>query len=178
MLCAPLINHSSIMNFYDISILQLDRALNQLDHILDVGAAHAAEKKIEESVLLNMRLFPDMLPMSRQVMIACDMSKGCAARLAGVDIPKHEDNQTSFAELKARIAKVRAFITSFKPEQINGAESRELTLKLRGEDKVVKGQPYVQSFVLPNVYFHCSTAYALLRHAGVPLGKADFIGAF
>jgi hypothetical protein len=165
------------MNFYDVTIPALDRALQQLAVVLDKGAAYAAERKVDESVLLSMRLFPDMFSLTRQVQIACDFGKGCAARLAGVEVPKHEDNEKTIAELKTRIALVREFLASFKPEQINGAENRNVTIKLRGEDMTLNGQVYALRMVLPNLYFHCTTAYGILRHAGVPVGKGDFIGA-
>lgn len=164
------------MNFYDATLPVIDRALSQLDHVLDKGAAYAAERKIEESVLLSMRLYPDMFPLSRQVQIACDMAKGCASRLAGVEIPKHEDHEKSFAELKARIKLVRDYLASFKPEQINASEGKNVTIKLRGEEQQLPATVYALRFVLPNVFFHCTTAYNLLRHAGAPVGKSDFIG--
>jgi uncharacterized protein len=164
------------MNFYDITIPTLDRTLQQLSHLLDKGAAYAAERKVEESVLLGMRLFPDMFPLLRQVQIACDFGKGCAARLAGVDVPKYEDHEKTIAELQARITKVREYMASFKPEQINGAETRTITLTVRGQEMSMPGAVYVQRMAIPNLYFHATTAYNLLRHAGVPIGKGDFLG--
>ncbi len=164
------------MNFYDVTIPALDRALQQLSKVLDKGAAYALEHKVDESVLLSMRLYPNMFALMRQVQVACDFSKGCAARLAGVEVPKHEDHEKTFADLQARIALVRSYLASFKPEQINGAETRTITMKLGGEDRQFVGQAYALHMVLPNVYFHCVTAYDILRHAGVPLSKSDFIG--
>jgi len=117
-----------------------------------------------------------MLPFVRQIQIAADLAKGAAVRLAGVEVPKHDDTEKTFGDLKARLAKTVAFVQSFKPDDIDGSEDREINLTL-GEHKMsFKGQPYLVHFVLPNFYFHCTTAYDILRHCGVELGKRDFIG--
>jgi hypothetical protein len=118
-----------------------------------------------------------MFALTRQVQIAADMAKGCVARLAGVDVPAYEDNETTFAQLLDRIDRTIAFIEGFQPAQLDGTEARSVTLKMRTGEMTFQGLPYLLEFVLPNVYFHCTTAYAILRHCGVELGKKDFIGA-
>jgi uncharacterized protein len=165
-----------MLSMYDATITPLKRALNNLSNILKKGEAYADTNKIEHSVLLNARLFPDMYPLTRQVQIATDMSKGAAARLAEIEIPKYEDNETSFAELQTRIAKTLAFIETVTPEQLAGAENREVTITIRKVDLNFTGQDYLLFWVLPNVYFHVTTAYNILRHNGTPLGKSDFLG--
>lgn len=164
-----------MLTMFDATIAPLIRTLNNLSHILKKGEAYADAKKIEHSVLLNARLFPDMYPLTRQVQIATDMSKGAAARLAGVEIPKYEDNETTFAELQARLAKTIAFIESVTAAQFAGCETREVTIPVRKVDIKFTGQDYLFKWVLPNVYFHATTAYNILRHNGVELGKADFL---
>ena len=123
-----------------------------------------------------MRLFPDMFALARQVQIACDTAKGAVARLAGVEIPKHEDTEKTFDELKERIAKTLAFIATVKATQIDGTEDKEIVLKLQGKDVPTKGMTYLLGRAWPNFYFHAITAYNILRHNGVELGKGDFIG--
>lgn len=164
------------ISMYQASVPVFVRSLGNLSAILDKAAAHAESNKIDPAVLLATRLYPDMFPLSRQIQIATDMAKGAAARLAGVDRPFHEDNETSFVEMQARIEKTLDFIRSIKPEQIDGSEERTITLTLRGNDVQFAGQPYLLHFVLPNLFFHTATAYAILRHCGVALGKPDFIG--
>ena len=149
-----------------------------MSDILDKADAHAEAKKIEPSALLQARLFPDMFTMRRQVLIACDFAKGASARLAGVDVPKYEDSEQSFDELKARIAKTLAFIGTLTPAQINGGEERDITTQTGPETKHSKGQPYLLHYALPNFYFHVTTAYAILRHCGVELSKHDYVGPF
>jgi uncharacterized protein len=161
---------------YDASITPLKRALNNLSQILKKGEAHADAKSIEHAVLLNGRLFPDMYPLIHQVQIATDMSKGAAARLAGLEVPSYEDNETSFAELQARIAKTIAFIETVTPEQLKGSASRDITITVRKTDMHFTGDAYLLNWVMPNVYFHITTAYNILRHNGVELGKPDFLG--
>jgi hypothetical protein len=161
---------------YHYSIPPLKRALANLATVLQKGAAHAEAKKIEPGVLLNARLFPDMYPLIKQVQIATDMSKGAAARLAGVEVPKYEDNETTFAELQARIEKTIAFMDSIAPAQLENAESREITLPIREVELKFKGQDYLLNWAQPNVYFHVTTAYNILRHNGVALSKKDFLG--
>jgi uncharacterized protein len=165
------------MNFYDATIPLLDRTMQQLSGILDKAAAYAAERKVEESVLLGMRLYPDMFALTRQVQVSCDFAKNCTPRILGQEPVKFEDNEKSFAELQTRIATVRAMLAKVTPEQVNGHEAATVTLKLRGEEVSLPAQKYVQRMVLPNLYFHSATAYNILRHAGVPVGKTDFIGA-
>jgi hypothetical protein len=152
------------------------RMLKNLSAMLAKAQAHCAAKKIDPLVLTSARLYPDMFPLSRQVQIACDAAKGAVARLAGVEIPKHEDTEKTFEELQARIDKTLAFMESVKPAQIDGSEDREVVLKLRGNDVAFKGAQYLQAFAMPNFYFHVTTAYAILRHNGVELGKTDFLG--
>jgi hypothetical protein len=166
-----------MLSMFDATIPPLKRALNNLSHILKKGEEYADAKKIEHSVLINARLFADMYPLARQVQIATDMSKGAAARLAGLEVPKYEDNETSFAELQTRIAKTIAFIETVKPTQMDGAETRDITIIVRNKPMDFKGQAYLQKWVLPNVYFHVTTAYNILRHNGVELGKVDYLGS-
>ena len=161
---------------YDATIPFLRRALINLSAILKKGEEYADAKKIEPSVLLNARLFPDMYPLTRQVQIATDMSKGAVARLAGLEIPKFEDDETTFAQLQERIAKTVAFIDSITPEQMVGAKNRDITITVRKMELKFTGQTYLLTWVNPNVYFHVTTAYNILRHNGVELGKADFLG--
>lgn len=161
---------------YEMSLTPLKRALNNLSHLLKKGEAYAIAKEVDPSVLLNARLFVDMYPLTRQVQIATDMSKGAAARLAGVDIPKYDDNETSFAELQARIDKTIAFIDSITAQQLDGSEAKDVTITIRKVDLTFTGVDYVTKWVMPNVYFHVTTAYNILRHNGVVLGKSDFLG--
>lgn len=161
---------------YQASIPVFIKTLGNLSGILDKAAAYAAAKKIEQSVLLGSRLAPDMLPMVRQVQIACDFAKGASARLAGQDVPAWEDNETSFDELKARIEKTIAYCKGFTSAQIDGSEERDVHAKLGGNPIIYKGQPYLLHSVLPNFFFHTTTAYDILRHCGVEIGKRDFIG--
>jgi uncharacterized protein len=166
------------LNMYQSSIPVFIRMLGNLSTILDKALAHAEAKKIDPSIFFNARLTLDMYPLSRQVQIATDMVKGCAARLADIDVPSYEDNETTFADLQARIAKTVAFLQSVSAEQINGSEERKVTLKLRGKEVNFIGQPYLLNFVLPNLYFHITTTYGILRHNGVELGKMDYLGSY
>jgi len=165
------------ISMYESLIPVANRILSNLSVILDKGAAFAEAKKIEPTVLTGARLAPDMFPLTRQVQIACDMIKGAAARLGGVEVPKHEDTETTFAELKARIAKVQAFISSVPAANFGGSEDKAITLTMRRGDLHFNGLDYLRNYVLPNFYFHVTTTYAILRHNGVELGKSDFIGA-
>ena len=166
------------LDMYQASIPLFIRMLGNLSAILDKAASHAEAKKIDPAVFITARLAPDMFPLSRQVQIATDMVKGCAARLAGLDVPSYEDNETTFAELQARIAKTVVFLQSVNEGQINGSEERSVILKVRGKEIDFKGQPYLLNFVLPNLYFHITTTYAILRHNGVEIGKMDYIGNY
>lgn len=152
------------------------RVMNNLKVVLDKGAAHAAANKIDPTVLLNSRLFPDMFPLVRQVQIASDNAKGGGARLAGMTPPKYEDNEASFPELNARIDKTVAFLQTLTPAQIDGSEEKTINLTLGKKSLTFQGQAYLFGLVLPNLYFHVTTAYNILRHCGVPLGKEDFLG--
>jgi hypothetical protein len=165
------------LSMYEASAPRFVKTLNTLSAILDKAQAHAEAKKIDPLVFTGARLFPDMLPMTSQVQIACDAAKGAMARLAGVEIPKHEDTEKTFAELKDRIAKTVAFIETIKPAQVDGSEGKDVTLKIGGQEMVFKGMPYLFGFAFPNFFFHCTTAYNLLRHNGVEIGKRDFLGA-
>lgn len=165
-----------MLSIYDATIPPLIRALSNLAMILKKGEEYADAKKVEHQVLLNSRLFVDMYPLTRQVQIATDMSKGAGARLAAIEIPKYEDNETSFAELQARIAKTIAFLDSINPQQLEGAETRDISITIRKADIKFSGQDYLLKWVLPNVYFHITTAYNILRHNGVELAKQDFLG--
>ena len=166
------------LSMYQASIPTFVRMLTNLAAILDKAAAHAEAKHIEPTVLVQARLAPDMYPLSRQVQIATDMAKGCAARLAGLEVPSYEDNEDSFALLQARIAKTLAFVQSVDAAQIDGSEALPIHLKTRSRELNMLGQAYLLQFVLPNFYFHISTTYAILRHNGVDIGKADFVGSY
>ncbi len=161
---------------FDSSIPVLSHYLKSLSAILKKAEAHCEARKIDPNALLTARLFPDMLPLTRQVQIACDFAKGCGARLAGVAVPSYEDTEKTFAELQARIAKTLDFIATFKKEQLAGADVRLVTIKAGGQDKSMSGTEYLSSFVLPNFYFHVTTAYNILRHNGLELGKGDYMG--
>jgi uncharacterized protein len=165
------------ISMFDVSIPVLTRGLSNLSSILDKAAAHAAAKKFDPSVLVQARLFPDMFPLSRQVQILCDTAKGAAGRLAGIDIPKHEDNETTIDQLKQRIAKTLEFVKSVKADQVHGAESKPIELKFPNATLKFTGLSYLTDFVLPNFFFHESIVYALLRSNGVEVGKMDFLGS-
>ena len=166
------------LSMFQASVPVFLRALGNLRQVLEKGEAHAADKGIAPDVLLQSRLFPDMLPLLRQVQIATDMAKNGAARLAGVEPMPFPDEERSFAELYARIDRARDYLGTFQPAQIDGSETRAVTLTTRTQGELkFDGQSYLLQFVLPNLFFHCTTAYALLREAGVALGKTDFIGA-
>jgi hypothetical protein len=165
------------LSLYDVSIPVLVRGLTNLSILIDKAAAHAEAKKFEPAVLAQARLYPDMFPLARQVQITCDTAKGAAGRLAGIDIPKHEDTETTLAELKQRIAKTVDFIQSVKPGQLEGAESRSIEIKTPNRTLSFTGLSYLNNFVLPNFYFHESISYAILRHNGIEVGKGDYLGA-
>jgi hypothetical protein len=161
---------------YQASAPRFANMLRNLAALIEKADAHCAAKKIEPAALTAFRLYPDMFPFTRQVQIACDTAKGAVARLAGVEIPKHEDVEQSFAELKARIAKTIDFIESVPAAKIDGSEEREIVLPMRSGERRYKGMQYLLGFAYPNFYFHVTTAYDILRHNGVEIGKADFIG--
>ena len=165
------------ISMYDASVPVFARGLTSLKNVLAKGAASAAARKIDESVLLNARLAPDMFPLSRQVHVATDFARGTVARLTGVEPPKWDDNEKSFAELIARVDRAIEAVKSFSAAQVDGSETRSVTRPVRGEPKVFTGINYLLQYSLPNFYFHTTTAYAILRHNGVDVGKGDFIGA-
>ena len=162
---------------YQASIPAFAKTLKILSTILDKAEAYAAQREIEPEVLLNWRLAPDMFPFTRQIQLVSDSAKGAAARLAGVEVPKFADDESSFAELKARIAKTVKFVEGFAPKDIDGSETRDIALAVGGQTLHFKGEPYLVHFVLPNFYFHATIAYAILRCCGVDIGKRDFLGA-
>ena len=164
------------ISMYQASAPRLANSLKNLSEILDKAAAHAEAKKIDPSVLLQSRLYPDMLPLLRQVQIASDNAKGAVARLAGVEVPKYEDTEETIVDLKQRLAKTIDFVSSVKPAQIDGSEEKDIHLKLGAREVDWKGMQYLLGFALPNFYFHVVTAYDILRHNGVEIGKRDFIG--
>lgn len=164
------------ISMYQASAPRFVNMLNNLSAILDKAQAYADAKKIDPTVLTGCRLYPDMLPLTSQVQIACDTAKGAAARLAGVDNPKHEDTERTLAELKGRIAKTIEFIGTVKPAQIDGSEDKQIVLKLGGQEAKFTGMQYLLGFAHPNFYFHVTTAYDILRHNGVDVGKRDYIG--
>ena len=147
-----------------------------LDRLLTLAEANAAARGFEADKLLAGRLAPDMFPLTRQIQIACDLAKAASARLAGIEVPQHADDETSFAELRARIAKVQSFIDSVDADAVNAGEARAITLKIQGQELNFVGADFLDSWALPNFYFHFITAYNLLRMQGVPLGKRDFLG--
>ena len=166
------------MSFYDAVVPAYLQMLNSVTGLLTKAEAHCAAKKIDPSVLLGSRLFPDMLPLSRQIQLVSDFAtKGCA-RLTHSEVPSASDTETSFAELKQRLAKTIDYVKSFNPEQFEGAETKDVTFP-SGPDKTttMKGQQFLSAFSLPNFYFHAATAHGILRHNGVEIGKRDFLGA-
>ena len=164
------------LSMYTASIPVFIHGLENLSNLLKKGEASAAARKFDSTVLVNARLAPDMFPLSRQVQIACDIVKGGAARLAGLELPGFEDNETTFAQLQERIAKTIAFINSVSAAQVDGSEEKAITLKVGANNMHFKGQPYLLHFVLPNLYFHSMATYAILRQNGVDVGKMDFLG--
>lgn len=166
------------ISMYQACVPPLTRVLTNFTGILEKAAAHCEARKIDPAVLIGSRLYPDMFPLSRQVQIASDNAKGSAARLAGLDPPRFEDTETTFPELIARVRKTVDFLATFKPEQIDGSEERTITLVSRHGTQTFPGQAYLLTYALPNVYFHVTTAYAILRHNGVEIGKQDFLGRF
>lgn len=164
------------ISMYQASVPVIVRALTNLRAILAKAEAHSQAKKIDPAVFIAGRLSPDMLPLVKQVQIASDNAKGIAARLAGVEIPAYPDSETTFADLYARIDKTLSFLGGIKPAQIDGCEDRSIELKLGPNTVTFTGQSYLFGFALPNFFFHFVTAYAILRHLGVDLGKRDYIG--
>ena len=163
------------ISMYEATVPVLLRFLRNLDTWLDKAQAHADQKKFDTAILVRARLATDMIDLSRQVQIASDNAKGCVARLTANEPPKYEDNEATFAELKERIAKTMAYVAGFKPEQFVGSEDRDIVLKFPSVTFEFKGRDYVVHFVIPNFLFHMTTAYNILRHNGVELGKADYL---
>jgi hypothetical protein len=166
------------ISMYAASVPVFRQLLSSLSDILTKAETHATERKIEPAALLQARLFPDMFALSRQVQIAADFAKGACARLAGAEVPKYDDTEQSFADLRARLAKTIAFIEALPPEQINGSEAREIHTSAGPNSKTFAGQAYLTHYALPQFMFHATTAYAILRHNGVDIGKRDFMGKF
>ena len=164
------------LSMYQAAVPVFIRALSNLKHVLQKGAEHAKAKNVTDEVLLQTRLIPDMLPLVKQVQIAADMATRGTARLAGVEPKSFEDNETTLEQLYARIDNAIDYIKTFKPEQIDGSEGRTIVLKMRSGEMTFEGQAYLLHFVIPNVFFHCTTAYNILREAGTEIGKNDFIG--
>jgi hypothetical protein len=164
------------ISMYRASVPVFIRMLDNLAAILEKAAAHCEARKIDPSVLVNGRLYPDMFPLSKQVQIASDAAKGGAARLAQMEPPAFEDNEKSFPELVARCRKTVDYLRTIKPEQIDGSEDLTVTWKTRAATKTMLGMPYLLTHVLPNLYFHITTTYAILRHNGVEIGKGDYLG--
>jgi hypothetical protein len=164
------------ISMYQASVPRFVNILKNLTGILDKAQAHVDAKKIDVSVLTNYRLFPDMLPMTTQVLIACDAAKGVVARLAGIEIPGYEDNEKTLSDLKARIAKTIAFIESVTPAQIDGTEDKDIVTKRGDKETHYKGMQFLLGHALPNFYFHVTTTYNILRHNGIEIGKRDFLG--
>lgn len=160
---------------HDASVPTITRALTNLIGVLEKAAAHAEAKKIDPAVLFGSRLYPDMFPLSKQVQIASDIGKSGPARLAQGEAPKFEDNEKTFADLVERLRKTIAYLESLKPEQFDDG-TRTVTFPVQKETKTMPGARYLYTRVLPNVFFHCATAYNILRHNGVDIGKGDFLG--
>jgi hypothetical protein len=165
------------ISMYRASVPVFQQMLPALSACLRKGADYAAAKKIDPAVLLQSRLYPDMFPLIRQVQLAADFAKGPVARLAGQEPPKYDDSETTFDQLYARIQKTLDFISEFKPSQIDGSEERDITLTLGTQTRSFKGENYLVGFALPNFFFHTTTAYAILRHNGVEVGKGDYMRA-
>lgn len=167
------------LSMHQASVPVFDQMLGSLDALLTIAETHATERKIDPAALLHARLFPDMFPLLRQVQIACDFSRGVSARLAGVDVPSHEDTEQSFADLRALIAMSRSFIGGLAPAAFDGSDTREIVLRPgTPKERRLVGDVYLTRYGLPQFFFHATTAYALLRHNGVPVGKRDYMGSY
>jgi hypothetical protein len=164
------------MHLYDVSIAPLVRNLQNLKHILEQGEIYAEQKKVAPEVVLNSRLAVDMYPLTRQIQLVSDLSKGVGARLAGLEVPQYADDETSFEMLYARIDKTIDFLSEIQPAQLEGAESKQVVVTIRKVELTFTGLDYLQKWAMPNVYFHSTTAYNILRHIGAPLGKTDYLG--
>ena len=165
------------ISMYQASVPRFVNILGNLSNILDKTQAHIDAKKLSEASLTGFRLFPDMLPMTTQVQIACDTAKGVVARLSGVDAPVFEDNEKTIAELKARVAKTIAFIQTVSAAQIDGTEDKDIVTKRGEKETHYKGMQFLLGHAIPNFYFHVTATYSILRHNGVEIGKRDFLGS-
>lgn len=165
------------ISMHSASVPVFVRMLGNLDAWLDKAEAHAATRKFEPAVYLAARLAPDMLPFSKQIQIACDAAKFCVARLAGAEAPKFADDETSLADLRRRVQRTIEYVQSIPREQIDGSDAKDIAVPRRDGSITMKGEDYLKTFALPNFFFHVTTTYALLRHCGVELGKADYLGA-
>lgn len=164
------------ISMYSASVPLFQHMLKNLSHFLDKGAAHAEARKFDPSSLTTYRLAPDMLPFTKQVQIACDAAKLAVARIGGIDAPKFEDTEQTFAELKARIQKTLDFLATVQPAQLDGTDDKEITFPVgRDRTRTMKADDYLKTWALPNFFFHVTTAYAILRHNGVELGKQDYL---
>ena len=164
------------ISMYQAVVPPFSRVLTNLATILGKAAAHCETSEIDPAVLVSARLFPDMFPLARQVQIASDSAKGAAARLVGIDPPAYVDNETTLAELAERLHKTVAFLRTLREEQFAGSEERTVTWKTRTADRSMQGLPFLLTHATPNVYFHVTTAYNILRHNGVEIGKQDYLG--
>ena len=164
------------ISMYQVAVPVFVRALGNLAQVLKKGEEHAKSKNVSDEVLLQTRLIPDMLPLIKQIQIACDTAARGAARLAGVEPQSFPDNETTLAQAQDRIARAIAYVKSFKPEQIDGSEARKVVMKTRHGDVEFVGLAYLTEYTLPNMFFHCTTAYDILRVAGTEIGKKDFLG--
>lgn len=164
------------LTLHDVSVPVFSRTLRALDAVLAKAEAHAEARKIDQAVFLQARLAPDMFPLTRQVQIAADFAKGASARLAGVEVPGWPDEEKTFAELRARIARTLDYIAGLDKAAFVGAETRTISMTIGGQPRTFEGLPYLLHNALPNFFFHVTTAYAILRHNGVELGKRDYIG--
>jgi len=165
------------LTMHQAAIPATTRVLGNLSGILGKAAAHCAQRKIEPAALLGYRLYPDMFPLTRQVQLGTDFAKGMGARLAGIEVPKFPDTETSFEELQARIAKTTTFLQELQPAQLAGAEDREIVLQFGDRKAQFNGREYLFNFALPNFYFHVTTAYDILRQCGLEIGKSDYVGS-
>lgn len=166
------------LTMYDLSVPVFTRGLGQLAHLLDKGLAHAQAANIDPATLVEARLAPDMFPLARQVQSASDASKLAVARIAGITAPAFADTETTFEELQARIARTLDFFKTVDRSQLDGAEGRPVVVKARGNEMHFTAERYLLQFALPNFFFHLTTAYGVLRHSGVPVGKLDYLGSF
>lgn len=165
------------LSMYQASAPVFVRALGNLAHVLQKAEQHAKSKNVADDVLLQTRLIPDMLPLIKQIQIGCDMATRGIARLAGVEPQSFEDNETTLEQAYSRIDRAINYIHSFKPEQVDGSEKNTIVLKMRSGEMTFDGQTYLLHYVIPNLFFHCTTAYNILREAGTDIGKTDFIGS-